>query len=100
MAPSGEHHAPGYTLETPGVDETVVVVDCTGDVGLGAVDAGAVDVEGLAGFVVTVGPTCGALGRVVVVVAGTEDVGTAGHGATVRPGHEPMSRFFTLPHSL
>ena len=95
VAPSGEHHAPGYTLETPGVDETVVVVvDCTGVVALGVVAlAGVVDDE-LIGVVVTVEATCGVLGLVV------EDVGSPGHGAIVRPGHEPVSTFFTLPHSL
>ena len=97
VAPSGLHQAPGYTVATPDgvvvgevagvVSElgafVVVVGDVAGDVAVGVFNAGAV-VAGVVGGTGTMTPISGA----------------SLDAAMVRPEHDDVSKFLTLPHSL
>ena len=93
VAPSGLHQAPGYTVATPDgvvtgvVSElgafAVVVGELAGDVAVGVFAAGAV-VAGVVGDTGTMTPISGA----------------SLDAAMVRPEHDDVSKFLTLPHSL
>ena len=93
VAPSGLHQAPGYTVATPDgvvtgvVSElgafAVVVGEVPGDVAVGVFAAGAV-VAGVVGDTGTMTPISGA----------------SLDAAMVRPEHDDVSKFLTLPHSL
>ena len=98
VAPSGEHHAPGYTRDAPLDGATVVVVvDWT-------TPPVVVDVVGVIDVVVGVPATVvvvelGVVGE-TLGEAGLAPDGRAGHGAIVSDEHDDASRFFTRPHSL
>ena len=92
VAPSGLHQAPGYTVATP---EGVVAGEVTGVV------------SELGAFVVVLGDVAAGVrvvGVVTGVVGGTVTItpisGASLDAAMVRPEHDEVSRFLSLPHSL
>ena len=102
VAPSGEHHAPGYTREAPVDEPVVVVVVVDVDAGAGVPATGVVvDVDETDDCPTRVVDGDGLVVDVLVVgAANPAPDGTSGHAAIVKLAHDDVSKFFTLPHSL
>ena len=86
LAPSGLHHAPGYTEAPVEVAVGDVATGCgpAGDVAGGEVATGATGGGDVAPGVVTTVPNSGA----------------SDHGAITNPAHDELIKFFTRPNSL